>query len=184
MITSNKIKRHEKRYIVLYNKIFNIPLKNLCNSTTNDITINKSKFNRQFITVASMTQGHIYYRLQGLQLTFIFLAKLFLSKLHFRGYLFLLALIPLFQIDSNPSSDSEFTLRGKYSSKIAMLFQIHILTLMLNVMNLNTISNHNPVLLSYLPQRYRNNAIFILCFQLRAKNVLGYYYCTTFMFYF
>ena len=113
MITSNKIKRHEKRYIVLSNKIFNIPLKNLCNSTTNDITINKSKFNRQFITVASMTQGHIYYRLQGLQLTFIFLAKLFLSKLHFRGYLFLLALIPLFQIDSNPSSDSEFTLRGK-----------------------------------------------------------------------
>ena len=47
-----------------------------------------------------------------MQLTFIFLAKIFLSKLHFRGYLFHLALIHLFQTHSNPSLDAEFTVRA------------------------------------------------------------------------
>ena len=86
MITSNKIKRHEKRYIVLSSKIFNIPLKNLCNSTTNDITINKSNYNRQFITVASMTWGRIYYHLQGNAVDIYIFGKTFSKQIAFQGY--------------------------------------------------------------------------------------------------
>ena len=86
MITSNKIKRHEKRYIVLSSKIFNIPLKNLCNSTTNDITINKSNYNRQFITVASMTWGRIYYHLQGNAVDIYIFGKTFSKQIAFQGF--------------------------------------------------------------------------------------------------